>query len=267
MAVPVEIIPIEDLLKPVEGDNPSGANLRYSDEYDRILEARRSDDECSGDWTLEPKVSDWAQVISLATALLQNKTKDLMIMGWLTEALANSYGFPGMRDGLKLLRLSLDKFWNSIYPEIDAGDLEGRSNILIWLDRKLDSTARAIPVTDSPTGAKYSYNQWYDSTFWKVPEPPPEYVEDAQRFREHAAAENKITDEQWRAALDTTPTTFLDQMTIAVDECWDELRLLRCFVDGCFRHQAPDLGATRQALMKLGQLLDRMKIARIAVAG
>jgi len=35
----------DDLLNPIEGPNPSGANLRYNPVYDKIKEARREEDQ------------------------------------------------------------------------------------------------------------------------------------------------------------------------------------------------------------------------------
>ena len=44
-------VDIEALLTPISGDNPSGVSLRYTEVYDAIQEARRSDDELSqGEW-------------------------------------------------------------------------------------------------------------------------------------------------------------------------------------------------------------------------
>jgi type VI secretion system protein ImpA len=264
MSNEVQVIPIDSLLAPMESGNPSGANLRYSDLFDQIREARRSE-YCDdmGVWTRPQKVPDWAQVVSLASDALQKRTKDLFIMCWLTEALAKTQGFPGIRDGLKLLRLSIDRFWDTLYPEIDDGDLEARGNALVILDRELDSTARELPLTDSPSGTKYGYNQWLESMRYKV----PHHSEDAQSLRQYAAAENKVTSEQWDAALHVTPAGFYDLLKVMVQECWDEFRLFQCAVDGRFGFQAPNLAATRRALKGIGQMLDETGRIRLRLGG
>ena len=46
------------------------------------------------------KVSDNTQVIKLTTDLLTNKSKDLQLAAWLTEASLKQSGFGGLRDGL-----------------------------------------------------------------------------------------------------------------------------------------------------------------------
>jgi predicted component of type VI protein secretion system len=93
----------DDLLNPIEGPNPSGANLRYDPVYDKIKEARREEAQPPAGMTEQDrKVSDNAQVIKLATDLLTTKTKDLQLAAWLTEALLKQRGFGGLKDGLAL---------------------------------------------------------------------------------------------------------------------------------------------------------------------
>jgi type VI secretion system protein ImpA len=253
MAFEEQIIPIESLLVPIGGDNPSGSNLYYTDVFDQIREARRSEYNVHrGEWIRPMKVPDWAQVVCLASDALQNRAKDLVIVCWLTEALAKTKGFAGIRPGLKLLRLTIQGFWDTLYPEIDEGDLEARANALILLDRELDSVIGELPLTNSPSGARYGYNQWQESTRYRIPQDP----EQARCMREVAAAENKVTSEQWNAAFHATSDEFYKQMNVAAHECWDELRLLQCTVDERFGFQAPDFTKTRRALKNAGRILN-----------
>ena len=50
------------------------------------------------------------------------KTKDLQLAGWLTEALLKQKGFGGLKDGLALCHGLVDKFWDTLYPELEDGD-------------------------------------------------------------------------------------------------------------------------------------------------
>jgi len=260
MSSQIEVIPIADLLAPIEGGNPSGVDHRYSGLYDEIREARRSED--SGDWDWKPsaKAPNWEQVICISMEALTCKTKDLYISMWLAEALARTKGFPGVRDGLKLMRLIIDRYWDTLYPEIDDGDFEARACILTWLDRQLEIVIRELPITDSLTGPGYSYNQWQESRRYEIPE-NTEDPEFAQLVRDGAARENKITSEQWRTARDGTSTAFYKHLKLLVMECWEELRFLGSTVDAHFGLQAPELGATRQSLKDIGQLLDAQRRA------
>src|SRR4030095_2829328 len=87
-ALTAEAIDVEALLAPIPGENQAGESLQYQGTHDEIREARRADDDLEqGDGKRDLKVADWRQVSSLATDALSEKTKDVQICAWLTEAL------------------------------------------------------------------------------------------------------------------------------------------------------------------------------------
>jgi hypothetical protein len=129
---------VERLLTPIRGNNPAGDDLRYLGLYDEIREARRSDETFEqGDWKRQPKLADWKKVVLLTTDALANHTKDLLVGAWFCEALVIVHGLTGLRDGLKLILGLHERFWENLYPEIDAGDTEARANVLSLMDRQL----------------------------------------------------------------------------------------------------------------------------------
>src|SRR5919108_742659 len=94
----------DELLVPIPGANPAGAELRYDPVYDKIKEARREDDDApQGDWQTERKVADWPLVIKLTKDALSKRSKDLQLAVWLTEAMLKREGLGGLRAGLDLL--------------------------------------------------------------------------------------------------------------------------------------------------------------------
>src|ERR1700730_3506175 len=116
-----------DLLTPIPGDNPSGQNLRYAPVFDKIKDARREDDDAAqGDWKRERKVADWPFVVKTASEAIATKSKDLQLAAWLTEALLHTQGAAGLREGLDLLKGILETFWDTLYPELEDGDMELR---------------------------------------------------------------------------------------------------------------------------------------------
>ena len=87
---------IEALLKPIEPDAPSGTDLRYSEIYDDIKEARRADDQLEqGEWQTDLKSSDWRLTAKLCSSALNEKSKDLQIAVWLLEAWVFLHGYAG----------------------------------------------------------------------------------------------------------------------------------------------------------------------------
>ena len=123
------VVDLDVLLQPISDDNPSGESLRYSGIYDEISEARRADDNLNqGAWQSELKVADYRRVIDLAVPALSSQSKDLQIAAWLSEALVKQHGFAGLRDSLKLMAGFQENFWETLHPEVDEGDQEGRAN-------------------------------------------------------------------------------------------------------------------------------------------
>ena len=140
----------EDLLTPIKGDNPSGQNLRYDPVYDQIKEARREGETAAqGIWQEEVKRADFKLVIKLAGDTLATRTKDLQLAAWLTEALLCREAFPGLKEGLDLLRGLLENFWDTLYPELEDGDAELRATPLDWVGSRLDQPIKRAPLTKS----------------------------------------------------------------------------------------------------------------------
>src|SRR5216684_6578689 len=146
----------EGLLNPIPGENPSGQSLRYDPVYDKIREARRADEELQlseeaskrdvwGAYAL--KKADFLQVIKLSTEALSKRTKDLQIAAWLTEALLVQERIPGLTQGLELMRGLIENFWDTLYPEIEEGDLQMRAAPIEWVGALLETQVHKVPLT------------------------------------------------------------------------------------------------------------------------
>ncbi len=134
---------IEQWLAPVSAEQPSGRNLEYEAEFQRLEEAAREelDAEVRRDGgevvRSEGKRADWIQVQTLAESMLL-RSKDLRLAVWLTRAWLHTRGFSGIADGLALIVGLLDTFWDDLHPELlDPDDPEGpsamRANSLLQL--------------------------------------------------------------------------------------------------------------------------------------
>ena len=98
-------IDVNELLAPIPGGDPAGSDASFSDQFDRIREARRADDPNlpQGDWQTEPKVADWRAAQRLAEEVLTRTSKDLQAAVWLAEAAIHRHGLEGAHDGFRLL--------------------------------------------------------------------------------------------------------------------------------------------------------------------
>jgi type VI secretion system protein ImpA len=140
---------IEDLLDPIPTEPPCGIDLRWTAEWDRIKEARRSDDGLdAGKWAKkERKVANWRLVEEVAASILRTQSKDLQVAMWLTEANLKQYGFAGVADGFRLVRELIDRYWDQgLFPTIEDGP-EDRAGPLAWLNDKLVDSIATLPIT------------------------------------------------------------------------------------------------------------------------
>jgi type VI secretion system protein ImpA len=234
----------DELLNPIEGPNPSGANLRYDPVYDKIKEARREEAQPPpGMSEQDRKVSDNAQVIRLSTELLTTKTKDLQLAAWLTEAMLKKTGFGGLKDGLALCCGLVEKFWDTVYPEIEDGDVESRGAPLGFVGLKLDIPLKLIPVVEK---AKYGVLDYQQSR--EVGYEDQVKGDEAKKKRAALIKEGKLAPELFDKAFEETPKKFYAQAEKDLDGCLETLTRLKKSCDEKFGNEGPTFGPLQTAL-------------------
>jgi type VI secretion system protein ImpA len=236
----------DDLLNPIPGDNPSGADVRYDTKlllYDKIKEARRADDALAqGDWQHERKLADYPQVIKLAQEALATRTKDLQLAAWLTEALLHTEGFAGLRDGLTLCNGLIRTFWETLYPPVEDGDLDLRAGTLEWL-----ANATEIPLKSRPlVKSGYDWLKYKESRTVGYDDPAKSDKE--RKGREQKLAEGKLSPEDFDKAFSETPKTFYSQSEKDLDGAISALKNLEQTADEKFGNAGPSFGKLKTAL-------------------
>ncbi|HST22727.1 MAG TPA: type VI secretion system protein TssA [Blastocatellia bacterium] len=260
MSSEAEVINVESLLVPISDENSAGENLQYSGLHDEIREARRADDDLEqGDWKRDLKTADWRQVFTLSTEALTDKTKDLQICAWLAEAFVKLHGLSGLRDSLKLMRGLHEQFWDTIYPEIDEGDLDARANALAFMDRQTAIAIKDVHVTSTGNGANFSYTQYEDSKQFDIPEDlsalSSEQIERIDAMKAQIAEERRLTTDDWAKAKKATRRAFFEELYALLNECWDEYQSLDQVMDEKFGRQTPGLGDLRKTLDAIRSLI------------
>ena len=234
----------DDLLNPIEGPNPSGANLRYDPVYDKIKEARREEAQPPPGMTEQDrKVSDNAQVIKLTTDLLTHKTKDLQLAAWMTEAMLKQRGFAGLKEGLALCCGLVDKFWDTLYPEIEDGDAESRGAPLGFVGVKLDIPLKLVPVVEK---ARYGLLDHQQSR--EVGYEDQIKGDEAKKKRAALIKEGKLAPELFDRAFEETPKKFYAQAEKDLDGCLENLTRLKKSCDEKFGSDGPAYGPLQAAL-------------------
>lgn len=244
------VIDFDAIFQPVSEESPSGESLRYSGLYDEISEARRADmDVSQGAWQTELKVADFRKVIELAIPALTSQSKDLQIGAWLSEALINIHGFTGLRDSLVLLAGLQDRFWETVYPEIDEGDMSGRANAIAWFDAQASMAVKAAPLTASG----YGLLDFEDSKRFDFPENidmlDSSEQERLNELKVQAETQRRVTGEMWRRSVAETSRAFCETTAFAVDECWTAFNELNRVIEERFdRNQMPGLSELKKSL-------------------
>jgi type VI secretion system protein ImpA len=139
---------VEDLLSPIEPETPAGQNLRYHPVYDQIAEARSEEDATLpvGAWTRQRKKADYPLVLSLSQEALAKRSKDLWLAAWLGEAQIKLDGLASVPAALDLLLGLQERFWDSLYPEIEDNDLGMRAAPLLWAMDRYSTLVYDLPA-------------------------------------------------------------------------------------------------------------------------
>lgn len=255
------VIDLEALLQPISEENPAGEHMRYSGVYDEIGEARRTDEVLGQeDVQSELKIADFPKVIELAVPVVEKESKDLQISAWLSEALVNEYGFTGLRDSLNLLSSLQEKFWDTLFPEIDEGDMEGRANALSWMDRETALTIQKARITD---GNGYNFLEYQDSKKYDIPD-NLDLLDTAEQkkfkaLQAEVIKENKVTADKWKQAITQTRRVFYEELNVAIEECQQGLNKINLVIEEKFdRNQAPSLPNLKKTLANIKSETDKL---------
>ena len=259
-------IDIGTILNPIPGENPAGADLRYTPIYDELKEARRADDLLDrGDWVREIKTSDWDKVIDLAVDALTHKTKDLQIAAWLCEALTEKKQFDGLFVGIGVLSGFLSDFWEHLYPPIEEGDLDYRTGPIEYLNNNLGSRIKQIPLTDSDTTPGYSWFKWQESREVGREEDTHNQFGDVdekkKKRRDELIAEGKLKTEDFELAVIQSPATYYATLDEKIARCREAFQAFDEIIEKRFgiKH-APNLQELRQTFEDLQLFMRSEKI-------
>jgi len=251
---------IDELLNPISPDRPAGEDLRWTAEWDRIKEARRSDDGLeAGKWAKkESKTANWRQVRELTYVALRERTKDLQLAFWLTEASLHLEGFPGLRDGLLFVRELIVRYWDQgLYPLIEDGP-EDRAGPFQWLNEKLSEVIEATPITvRKDQGDDYSLLNLRDArtvgseSSWKSGDG---FVDDdKKRAYDTAIAQGHVSMDMIAAAIKGTKRADYEQFSSAFRQTYDAFTALEKVIDEKFGDEAPNMSACRSVLRDVQQ--------------
>ena len=254
-----EVLDFESLLAPIPGPNPAGVALRedfspkavYHVVKDARSAARAAERSLVWDDPTAETRPDWRPILELAPKILVEQSKDLEIAAWLIEALLRQHGFAGLRDGFRLARELVERFWDQLYPLPDEDGMLTRVAPLAGLNGQ-DSEGTLVrpilnvPITMTDAGRPLSMTDYRQAMDLEQTADPDK--------REQRIAQGAVSMQAFQAAVAATPpeqlTALLEDLTQCIKEFESLDRVLeeRCGRDDNGYSLAPASSNTRNAL-------------------
>ncbi|MDZ3991640.1 type VI secretion system protein TssA [Pseudomonas sp. Teo4] len=239
---------LAELAAPIDGG--SGEDLSFSALFDQIKEARRADPDylTQGDWQTDLKTADWEKVISLSAAGLAEQSKDLMLVAWLNEGLAQRHHFEGITFGLSLTERILQAFWHTVYPSLEDG-LDERAARLSWLKTTLTDIAGGLPITQGqPFGVlRYDESRHVENLALQNP-----------KAMQTALDEGKINAEIFQRAVLLSDAEHLRDKALQIADCLAACAQLQATTDRLFGAEAPSFASLHDMLARASQLAEKL---------
>jgi type VI secretion system protein VasJ len=132
---------IESILNAIPGGHPAGRSARYDPEYETL----KAETDKIG--SVAAASVDWGKVGTIAGELLQNKSKDLLVMSYFSLAQFETGGYAGLAASLGGMRKLIERYWDGLFPE--ASRLRARVAAIEWLiERCAAAVQRKAPAPD-----------------------------------------------------------------------------------------------------------------------
>ncbi|MBU1169346.1 MAG: type VI secretion system protein TssA [Proteobacteria bacterium] len=116
---------------PVSESNPQGNDIRYDDLFQELS---TEIDKLSS--ASERENFSWETVITLATAILKDHSKDLLVASYLSVALVHIRKDKGLDEATSIFKDLIEGYWETLYPGKNRE--KGRISALNWWVEKTD---------------------------------------------------------------------------------------------------------------------------------
>ncbi|HEX8713578.1 MAG TPA: type VI secretion system protein TssA [Terracidiphilus sp.] len=243
----------DDLLNPISGANPSGVNLRYDRVSDQIKEARTEGEASVLGDLATPKKADYKLVIKLAGEALATKSKDLQLAAWLTEAEVKREGIGMVDPCLKLMLDLQQQFWDTLYPEVEDGDVGMRAVPIEWACNRIADMLREAPITKDGLNF-YQYGESRRVGY----EADIGYDDNKAEARRLAVEDGKLTGEEWDKSFGSTPKAWYVAMDEAMRSSMETVETMQAFCEEKYGDDGPAFGKLRTALEEVGAVVSRL---------
>ncbi len=158
------MIVAEELLKPISDELPCGEDLSYDPGLQELETLARGKPETQFSAAEPP---NWKELRSRCLELF-DRSKDLRVAMTLAVASLELDGLPGFRESLSLVKGLLERYWTTVYPQLDPADDNDplqRMNIVASMAMPVGTYGdsfrilerlRGMPLCDSVQMGRYS---------------------------------------------------------------------------------------------------------------
>lgn len=259
MATP-DVLDFERLLAPIPGQSPTGFDVRENRSFDSLYTLFRDTAANSRKAELEagdtvddlgqkrkPAPPEWGKVLDLGIRILTEQSKDLEVAILLAEPLVRRWGFAGLRDGFRLVRELVERYWEGLFPPLDAPD--GVLERVDALGRLNETSSRGnlvTPILRVPLTAGKSCGPYSLLDYRRAAE--IEAITDPDK-RAKRLEEGGPSLDQFNKAVAETPPEHFRQLLEDITQCAEELARLSLVLDErCGSANAPAVGEIREAI-------------------
>ncbi|UHD16124.1 type VI secretion system protein TssA [Thiocapsa bogorovii] len=144
------VIDVDALLTPVSAEMPAGEDREYDPAFLEVMRlAAGTPERVMGNTVVPAEQPDWQRVQSACVDILL-QSKDLRIATLLLRALIRTSSLPGLQAGIQVLVGIVDRYWDQLYPSLDASDDNDATERISVLATLTDPTVLLTPLRDAP---------------------------------------------------------------------------------------------------------------------
>lgn len=120
------------ITQPIPGENPGGVSVRLESAFESVeREIAKLDSLTAED---PPR---WREVLATSHEILQQQSKDFLVICYLTRALCETSVIDGLQQGLSIAAGVVEHFWEHAFPPVKRA--RGRAQAFEWLVEKSHS--------------------------------------------------------------------------------------------------------------------------------
>ena len=137
----------------------------------------------------------------------------------------------------------VDKFWDTVYPELEDGDAQSRGAPLGFVGTKLEIPLKLVPVVEKATYGLLDYQQSREVGYEDQAK-----TDEAKKKRAALIKDGKLAPEVFDKAFEETPKKFYAQAEKDLDACLQTLAQLKKICDAKFGDEGPAFGPLQSRL-------------------